>query len=153
VRAEQSVLSLSVAQARRRIGQGALQQRQRARSRDLELAHVTQIEDSRRGADRAMLLDDAAVLQRHLETSEHRHSRAESVMEIEEGSALWRIHLLRDPNKPDDRQRCNLPRFAHNSKQLPTAPTSGGGKISRQLASRACYIRVRCPRSSWMAAH
>ena len=53
------------------------------RAADLELAHVAQIENSRRIADRKMLLDDAGVTNGHLETTENRHSCAEFLVKVE----------------------------------------------------------------------
>ena len=53
------------------------------RSADFELAHVTQIENSGRIADRKMLLDNPAVTNGHLETTENRHSCAEFLVKVE----------------------------------------------------------------------
>ena len=72
-----------------------LQQLQRARPRDLEFAHVTEVENTCAGADSPMLLDDAAVLNRHFEAREVGHSRAELQMFSEQDSALRETHRHR----------------------------------------------------------
>ena len=53
------------------------------RPAELELAHVAQIENSRRIADRKMLLDNPAVAHGHLETTENGHPRAEFLVKVE----------------------------------------------------------------------
>jgi hypothetical protein len=59
---------------------------------DFELAHVAEVEDSRRRADREMFLDDTAVTKRHFEPAEFSHSGAESAVERMQRGLLDRIH-------------------------------------------------------------
>ena len=67
---EHRILGLSYLEAGRIIGRNPLHRRQRVVTGDLDLAHVTHIEESGRAAHSQMLLGDAGVLHRHLPPSE-----------------------------------------------------------------------------------
>ncbi len=76
-----------------------------------------------------MLLDNPAVTDRHLETTENRHPRAEFLVKVEQNSALGRIHHQRQNfNRPgsaerDDRARsANKPRLSVHSGLLAVKP-------------------------------
>src|SRR5712692_2566944 len=69
-RTHQRVLRLAVGETRGRICQRMLEQRERPRPAQVELAHVAQVENAGRRPYRQMLFDDAGVVERHLEAAE-----------------------------------------------------------------------------------
>src|SRR6266446_1194786 len=91
-RANQRVLRLAVDEARGRIGERMLEQRERLWSPQFELAHVAQVENAGGRAHRQMLFYDTAIVERHLEAAKLRHSRAELAMQTEKGRVLDRLH-------------------------------------------------------------
>ena len=74
---EQRVLRLSRCERTEVVREQALQALLRARTANLEAAHVRDVEDARATAHRAVLLDDAAVLHRHGPAGERHHARPE----------------------------------------------------------------------------
>jgi hypothetical protein len=60
---------------------------------------VAQVENSRVRANRKMLLDNPAVTDGHLETTENRHPSAEFLVKLKQDSALGHIHQRKDFNK------------------------------------------------------
>src|SRR5208283_5669656 len=103
------------------------------RSADFKLTHVTQIENSRRIADRKMLLDDPAVTDRHLETAENRHPCAEFLVKVEQNGALGSLHQRQNPNRPFCAERDSPARSANK----PPASVH-----SALLAAIRCYNRL-----------
>src|SRR5712692_7299695 len=91
-RAHQRVLGLAVGEARRGICQRMLEQRERPRPAQVELAHVAQVENAGGRTHRQVLFDYAGVAERHLEAAKLRHSRAELAMQTEKGGVLDRLH-------------------------------------------------------------
>src|ERR1700730_9996938 len=91
------------------------------RSANFKLTHVAQIENSRGRADRKMLLDNPAVTDGHLETTENRHPCAEFLVNVKQGSALGHIHQRQNFNKPRRGERDGLVRSANSSPRLSTA--------------------------------
>src|SRR6266852_3454851 len=91
-RTHQRVLGLAVNEARGRIGERMLEQRERPRPAQVELAHVAQVENAGGRAHRQVLFDYAGVAERHLEAAKLRHSRAELAMQTEKGGVLDRLH-------------------------------------------------------------
>ena len=74
---EQRVLRLAGREPVEIVRERALQQLAGARSLDLELAHVRDVEDAGIGPHRAVLRDHALVLHGHLPAGERHHPRAE----------------------------------------------------------------------------
>src|SRR6185503_13851427 len=100
--AQQRVLDLPDLERGDVVGGEALERRERAGPLDLELAHVTDVEAAHRGANSPVLLDDAAVLHRHLPATERDHARAGLDVRREERRALQRgVHgSLSRPSTP-----------------------------------------------------
>src|SRR6266851_4163762 len=90
--AHQRVLGLAVGEARGRICQRMLEQRERPRPAQVELPHVAQVENAGGRAHRQVLFDYAAIVERHVEAAKLRHSRAELAMQTEKGGVLDRLH-------------------------------------------------------------
>ncbi len=74
---QERVLRLAVTHAVDVVREHLLEERLRGRAVHVDLAHVRDVEHSRVCAHRAMLLDDALVLDRHLEACERHHACAE----------------------------------------------------------------------------
>ena len=89
---QQRVLRAAGRDAVEVVREQALEQLVRARALDLELAHVADVEDAAIGAHRAMLRDDALVLDRHLPAGERDHPRAERDVPVVQRGALQRLH-------------------------------------------------------------
>jgi hypothetical protein len=87
---QQRVLDLPDLERGNVVGGEALQGGERGGPFDLELAHVTDVEAAHGRAHRAMLLDDAAVLHRHLPATERDHARAGPNVRSVERRALQR---------------------------------------------------------------
>ena len=88
---EQRVLRLAGRDPVEVVREEALQQLERARAFDLDLAHVGDVEHAGVGANRAVLLDDALVLHRHLPAGEGDHPRAERDVPVVKWCALKRL--------------------------------------------------------------
>jgi len=73
---EQRVLRASGSDPVEIVGQHALEERERGRASELELAHVAHVEDAGVLAHRAVLGDHARVLDGHLPPGEGNHPRA-----------------------------------------------------------------------------
>src|SRR5260370_15509335 len=91
-RAHPRVLGLAVGETRGRICERMLEQRERPRPAQVELAHVAQIENAGGGADRQVLFDYAAIVERHIEAAKLRHSRAELAIQTEKRRVLDLLH-------------------------------------------------------------
>ena len=70
------------------VGEDPLEEGERARPLDLDLAHVGDVEHPGVGPDRGVLLDDPVVLNRHLPAGERDELGAALAMAIEQRSAL-----------------------------------------------------------------
>jgi hypothetical protein len=72
-----------------------------------------------------MLLDNPAVTDGHLETTENRHPCAEFLVKVEQNSALGRIHHQRQKfNRPCSRERDIARDLLTTARSLSTAPCS-----------------------------
>src|ERR1700730_392810 len=116
------------------------------RSANFKLTHVAQIENSRGRADRKMLLDNPAVTDGHLETTENRHPCAEFLVKVKQDSALGHIHQRINFNKPDQRERDGLASSANSSSRYPQQTFAVGGKRipNRRLARRTIIFAGSC---------
>ena len=76
--ADQSVVALADAQFAQIIGQQAVQESFRAASRYLDLAHVGDVKQAGRFANREMFLNDSRILNWHIPPAEVHHARTES---------------------------------------------------------------------------
>ena len=66
-----------------------------------------------------MLLDNPAVTDGHLETTENRHPCAEFLVKVKQDSALGHIHQRIDFNKRDYGERDGLASSANSSPRYP----------------------------------
>src|SRR5258708_25496310 len=66
-----------------------------------------------------MLLDNPAVTDGHLETTENRHPCAEFLVKVKQDSALAHIHQRINFNKPDQGERDRLSSSANSSPRYP----------------------------------
>ena len=90
---QQRVLRLSVRDLVEIVREHLLEKGVSRRPVDVDLAHVRDVERAAVGADRAMLLDDARVLDGHLVPGERHHPRAERDVARVERRALERRGL------------------------------------------------------------
>ena len=88
--AEGRVLDLADLEGPRVVGAQALDRGERVGAAHLELAHVADVEEADRAAHRAVLLDDPAVLHRHVPAAEGNHLRARLDVNVAERGALER---------------------------------------------------------------
>ena len=79
-RRQAGVLNLADLQLRRIVRGDVLDRLERALAGNLDLAHVRDVEQSGRGANRHVLGGDAGVLHRHVPAAKRDHASAESNM-------------------------------------------------------------------------
>src|ERR1700689_2772163 len=71
-----------------------------------------------------MLLDNPAVTDGHLETTENRHPCSEFLVKVVKNSALGRIHQRQNLNRAHSLERDGRARSANKRRRLSTAPCS-----------------------------
>src|SRR5262249_24589663 len=128
---------LAVVKLRRVVGGETLHGVERLGTADDDLAHVRDVEQAGRPAHCQMLLDHAAVLDRHLPAGELYQPRVEPLMDGVEGcpsETRRRRHAWRDPSSwmaapagPTRAHRNTAPK--RGSRIAPALPVMGAGPI------------------------
>jgi hypothetical protein len=95
VRQKRGVLNSPVRELRHVVRGDSLERREGLRPGDLELAHVRDIKETDALANRAMFLENAGVLHRHLPAAEVDQTRAELAVDLVKGGSLERNGLAR----------------------------------------------------------
>ena len=87
------VLRLAVGELRGVVGGDVLDQLERMRAADFDLAHVADVEQARGGARGHVFGDDAGILDRHVPAAEIHHPGAHAAMRSEWSAVLrnWMV--------------------------------------------------------------